>query len=99
MPAKGAWCAYAGLRREAIATADTRRLALHTLQTLPGWPSTLRLQVRDGRVDGALLDSIGPEAASEKKYLVKQGPAYQAFDERGEALNSLPSHGDNFFAR
>lgn len=90
--------AYAGLRREAIATADTRRLALHTLQTLPGWPSTLRLQVRDGRVDGALLDSIGPEAASEKKYLVKQGPAYQAFDERGGALNSLPSHGDNFFA-
>ncbi|MBS7675375.1 hypothetical protein KIN13_18355, partial [Vibrio cholerae] len=72
--------AYAGLRREAIATADTRRLALHTLQTLPGWPSTLRLEVRDGRVDGALLDSIGFETASEKKYLVKQGPAYQAFD-------------------
>lgn len=90
--------AYAGLRREAIATADTRRLALHTLQTLPGWPSTLRLEVRDGSVEGALLDSIGPETASEKKYLVKQGPSYQAFDERGEALNSLPRNGDNFFA-
>ncbi|EIK61283.1 NEL-type E3 ubiquitin ligase domain-containing protein [Pseudomonas lactis] len=90
--------AYAGLRREAIATADSRRLALNTLETLPGWPSTLRLEVRDGRIDGALLDSIGPQAASAKKYLVKQGPGYQAFDERGEALNSLPRNGDNFFA-
>lgn len=90
--------AYAGLRREAVASADSRRLALQTLHTLPGWPSTLRLEVHDGRVGGAVLDSIGPQTASEKKYLVKRGPSYQAFDERGEALNSLPRNGDNFFA-
>lgn len=90
--------AYAGLRSETIASADSRRLALHSLERLPGWPDTLRLEVRDTRVDGALLDSIGPQTASEKKYLVKRGPRYQAFDDRGEALNSLPVEGDNFYA-
>lgn len=90
--------AYAGLRSETIASADSRRLALHCLERLPGWPDTLRLEVRDTRVDGAVLDSIGPQAASEKKYLVKHGPRYQAFDDRGEALNSLPVAGDNFYA-
>ncbi|MFD2884106.1 hypothetical protein ACFS4T_20900 [Pseudomonas lini] len=32
-----------------------------------------------------------------RKYVVKRGPSYQAFDERGEALNSAPASGDNFF--
>ncbi|RAH01485.1 MULTISPECIES: NEL-type E3 ubiquitin ligase domain-containing protein [unclassified Pseudomonas] len=90
--------AYAGLRSEVIAPADSRRLALHTLQTLPGWPDTLRLEVRSTNTRGTLLDSIGAEDAAQKKYLVKQGPSYQAFDEREEALNSLAADGDNFFA-
>ncbi|WP_330211163.1 NEL-type E3 ubiquitin ligase domain-containing protein [Pseudomonas sp. AM4(2022)] len=90
--------AYAGLRSEVMASADSRRLALHTLQVLPGWPDTLRLEVRDGSISGALLDSIGAETASEKKYLVKQGPSYQAFNERGEELNSVPTEGDNYYA-
>ncbi|WP_219266313.1 NEL-type E3 ubiquitin ligase domain-containing protein [Pseudomonas sp. Xaverov 259] len=90
--------AYAGLRSESMASADSRRLALHALAALPGWPETLRLEVRDGSPGGALLDSIGAEAANEKKYLVKRGPSYQAFNERGEELNSVPPYGDNFFA-
>lgn len=90
--------AYAGLRSETIAGADSRRLALHTLQTLPGWPDTLRLEIRSTTSQGELLDSIGATNAAQKKYLVKHGPSYQAFDERGEALNSLASQGDNFFA-
>ncbi|TSD77503.1 hypothetical protein FFI16_014085 [Pseudomonas sp. KBS0710] len=90
--------AYAGLRSESMASADSRRLALHALAALPGWPETLRLEVRDGSPSGALLDSIGAEAANEKKYLVKRGPGFQAFNERGEELNSVPLYGDNFFA-
>ncbi|QOY69366.1 DUF6543 domain-containing protein [Pseudomonas sp. OST1909] len=90
--------AYAGLRSETMATADSRRLALHTLETLPGWPDTLRLEVRSTNTQGELLDSIGAPSAPQKKYLVKHGPSYQAFDERGEALNSLAVEGDNFFA-
>ena len=90
--------AYAGLRSETMASADSRRLALYTLEKLPGWPDTLRLEVREGSDSGTLLDSIGSPTAPDKKYLVKKGPRYQAFDERGEALNSLPTEGDNFYA-
>jgi Leucine-rich repeat (LRR) protein len=90
--------AFAGLRSENIATADSRRLALHTLENLPGWPAGLRLEVREGSLEGSLLDSVGTEADGEKKYLIKKGAQFQAFNDRGEALNSLPRHGDNFYA-
>lgn len=90
--------AYAGLRSQSMASADSRRLALHSLESLPGWPDTLRLEVRAGSIDGTLLDSVGSQAAPEKKFLVKHGPSFQAFNERGEALNSVPRAGDNFYA-
>ncbi|WP_434768764.1 dermonecrotic toxin domain-containing protein [Pseudomonas triticicola] len=90
--------AYAGLRSENIASTDSRRLALHTLEELPGWPADLRLEVREGNPEGPLLDSVGAETAGEKKYLIKKGAQFQAFDDRGEALNSLPRNGDNFYA-
>lgn len=90
--------AYAGLRSERIASADSRRLALHALENLPGWPDTVRLEIREGSDTGALLASIGAENAPVKKYLVKNGPRYQAFNERGDTLNSVPREGDNFYA-
>ncbi|WP_080902536.1 NEL-type E3 ubiquitin ligase domain-containing protein [Pseudomonas fluorescens] len=90
--------AYAGLRSENVASADSRRLALHTLEQLPGWTDSVRIEVREGNDAGLLLDSIGSETASEKKYLIKKGAQFQAFDELGLALNSLPRNGDNFYS-
>lgn len=90
--------AYAGLHLENMAAGDSTRLALHALQRLPGWSDQLRLEVREGSISGALLDGIGSETAPQRKYLVKHGPVYQAFNARGESLNSLPRHGDNFYA-
>ncbi|PKH17978.1 dermonecrotic toxin domain-containing protein [Pseudomonas fluorescens] len=90
--------AYAGLRSETMALRDSRRLALHTLEKLPGWPQTLRLEIREDSGSGPLLDSIGSDSARDKRYLVKKGPRFQAFNERGEELNSLPTQGDNFYA-
>lgn len=90
--------AYAGLHMESLTSADSKRLALQTLSKLPGWSDQLRLEVREGSISGGLLDSIGSEAATQCKYLVKRGPQYQAFNEGGEALNSLPRDGDNFYA-
>ncbi|HWH89660.1 MAG TPA: DUF6543 domain-containing protein, partial [Pseudomonas sp.] len=89
--------AHAGLRRENIASADSRRLALHTLEQLPGWPQTVRLEVREGSDSGTLLDSVGDAQAAEKKFLIKTGAQFQAFNDRGEALNSVPRTGDNFY--
>ncbi|NVZ18825.1 NEL-type E3 ubiquitin ligase domain-containing protein [Pseudomonas costantinii] len=90
--------AFAGLYMENIASASSRRLALHTLAELPGWPNSLRLEVREGHIEGPLLDAVGSDAGATRKYLVKKGPFFQAFNERGEALNNLPRHGDNFYA-
>lgn len=89
--------AYAGLHMENMAAADSKRLALHTLSKLPGWQDLVRLEIREDSISGRLLDSIGSQTAAHTKYLVKKGPHYQAFNERGEALNSLPRHGDNFY--
>ncbi|MGY2293230.1 NEL-type E3 ubiquitin ligase domain-containing protein [Pseudomonas sp. SDO528_S397] len=90
--------AYAGLHMENLASASSRRLALHTLSRLPGWSDSVRLEVRDAHIDGPLLDAVGDANARVRKYLVKQGPFFQAANERGEMLNSVPRHGDNFYA-
>ncbi|WP_085725694.1 NEL-type E3 ubiquitin ligase domain-containing protein [Pseudomonas sp. R37(2017)] len=90
--------AFAGLHRESMSSPDSRWLALHALEKLPGWSGEVRLEVRDGHINGPLIDGVGNENAASRKYVVKQGPSYRAFDERGEALNSVPAVGDNFFA-
>lgn len=90
--------AYAGLYMDNLACADSQRLALHTLAKLPGWSDDVRLEMREGHVGGERLDAIGDEAASSRQYLVKKGPYFQAYDEQGEALNSLAGDSDNFFA-
>ncbi|WP_167748722.1 NEL-type E3 ubiquitin ligase domain-containing protein [Pseudomonas kribbensis] len=90
--------ALAGLRSETMASADSRHLALQTLGRLPGWSSDVRLEIREGSINGPMLDAIGSETASTRKYLVKYGDAYQAVNERDEPLNSIPHKGDNFYA-
>lgn len=89
--------AYAGLHSDNIVSADSRRLALHSLKRLPGWPSTLRLEVREGSDTGALLESIGDKSAPEKTYLIKNGPRYYAFNERGEVFDSVSRRGGSFY--
>lgn len=89
--------AFAGLHSENLASAASRRLALFALEQLPEWPLTLLLEIREGSTAGALLDSIGEPTAAVKRYLVKNGPFYQAFDEHGVALNRLQRTDDSFY--
>jgi len=90
--------AIAGLHMENSAGGDSQWLALRALERLPGWSDEVRLEVREGSVDGPLIDSIGSESAGQTQYLVKRGPVYQAYNAHGEALNGVPRRGDNFFA-
>ncbi|MEX3775270.1 NEL-type E3 ubiquitin ligase domain-containing protein [Pseudomonas sp. MYb118] len=87
----------AGLHTPNLLSADSKRLALHTLARLPGWSGKVRLEIRDGHIEGPLVDAIGDPACATRKYLVKKGPMYQAFNDRGETLNGLPRDGDNFY--
>lgn len=96
--------ALAGMQLDSLASFDSQRLALRALEKLPGWPEKLRLEVRRRDVTGKLLDSIGSETAEEVKCLVTDGyqhhqvKQFQAFDQQGNALNSVPKHGNNFYA-
>jgi Leucine-rich repeat (LRR) protein len=55
--------AYEGLYVDILQSQDSRRLALHTLQTLPGWQQDLHIEVRQGSEYGPLLDTIGIPSA------------------------------------
>ncbi|WP_347901544.1 hypothetical protein [Pseudomonas purpurea] len=70
-----------GFYRASLETADTHRLALHSLDSLPGWPADLRIEVRDFSHDGPLRDSIGPIDAPALGILIRAEDAtYQVYD-------------------
>ncbi|MCR4539858.1 hypothetical protein NUV89_15775 [Pseudomonas sp. 18.1.10] len=59
--------AYEGLQVDALANPDSQRLALRTLETLPGWRRGTRVELREHSASGTLLDAIGsPDAAPHK---------------------------------
>jgi Leucine-rich repeat (LRR) protein len=89
--------ALCGLRLDSMASTASDRLALHSLQLLPGWTAQMRVEVRAGSILGPLLDSVGSLTASPNYYLVKSLDTYRAFDAQGVALNSIPAHGRNLF--
>lgn len=78
-----------GLYLDSVTSLDSDRLALHMLETLNGWSADVRIEMRDSRFDGALLDSIGRSEAPLRKVLVRQGGHYQAHDGSGEQLHGL----------
>ncbi|MHC8365758.1 dermonecrotic toxin domain-containing protein [Pseudomonas sp. ZT5P21] len=55
--------AYEGFYLDGMDTPDHFRLALHSLESMPGRPARLRLEVREFSANGSLLDSIGPADA------------------------------------
>ena len=78
--------AYEGLYLSAAATPDSERLTLHMLQSLPGWPADIRIEVRSSDVNGPVLDSIG-FAVGAARILVRHDDRYRAFTPEGQALN------------
>jgi hypothetical protein len=86
--------AYEGLFLEFLHTADTDRLALHTLETLPNWPGDVRIEIREHSLTGPLRDSIGSQDASVRKVLVSSDGDYQARDAADQHLHGA----DNLFA-
>ncbi|MGW8464512.1 NEL-type E3 ubiquitin ligase domain-containing protein [Pseudomonas sp. CLCA07] len=52
--------AYEGLYIESSSSIDSERLALHSLEALPGWPKDAHFELREYGAQGKLLDAIGP---------------------------------------
>jgi len=67
---------------------DTLKLALVSLEKLPGWPEDLMIEVRQGSTSGQLLNRVGSPTASQVKTLVKRGKTYQAHDSEGNELHA-----------
>jgi hypothetical protein len=77
---------------------DTRKIALHLLERLPGWPQDLRIEVRDGAFGGPLLDGIGERSTTQRRILVKRGAGFQAVDMQGNPLQTNLLERENFFS-
>lgn len=93
--------AYEGLYLDTVDNPDTCRLALHSLENLSGWPSWVRLELRQYRTDGELLDAIGPTHALTRRTLVatpdgqyipenSQGALFGSTDFYTAVLQALP---------
>ena len=82
--------AYEGLYLEGMANKDTEALVLNSLASVPGWADDLRLEVREGNMEGELRASVGKVDAAERKVLVHVGDGcYEAFDARGQGLHGV----------
>lgn len=72
------WCAqetrvaraYEGLHLDSQTHLDSHRLALRTLETLPGWHRGSRVELRQYSLQGSVLDAIGSPDFPSKRTLV-----------------------------
>lgn len=63
--------AYEGLFMDALGDVDSQRLALRSLELLPGWVRGTRLELRQYSANGEVLDAIGHPDASTRRVLVQ----------------------------
>lgn len=80
--------ALMGLVWPQLANAGTRRIALGTLERLPGWPRDFSFQVREGHLTGRLLEQVGPAGAAVRRTIVESAEGFQVFDEQGHNLGA-----------
>ncbi|CAI8894400.1 NEL domain-containing protein [Pseudomonas sp. IT-P253] len=81
--------AYEGLYLDSVDNPDTRRLALHSLENLPGWNPDVRIEVVRFDYRGRVLDSIGRSDAPIRRTLVeREDLTFQSHDDEGNVLHS-----------
>lgn len=63
--------ALEGLHMDALENNDTHRLALHSLENLPGWSTQVRLEIINFSSTGKVWDAIGNPQAPIRRVLVR----------------------------
>ncbi|MPR04639.1 hypothetical protein F0169_22740 [Pseudomonas sp. MAFF 212408] len=81
--------AWSGVFLDSMSDRESVPLALHTIERLPGWPSSHKIDVYDGSREGELLGSIGPADARVHHTLLRQGELYTCLDAEGQPSDSL----------
>lgn len=74
---------------------DSLTLMISTLEQLPGWPASIRVEVRDASASGPLLYKAGTDSAESCHVVIRDRGRYQARDSQG---NALPATADLFDA-
>lgn len=81
--------AYEGFYLDSVENTDTIRLALHSLENLPGWNPEVSIELHEYRYGGRQLDRIGNADATIRRTVVEnENGTYQPCDEQGNALHS-----------
>ncbi|HDS1815655.1 TPA: hypothetical protein QEM96_000270 [Pseudomonas putida] len=80
--------ACAGLRQRQAVNGDTEKLAIGLVHKLAPWPEALRVELRAGTAQGALLGQAGAESAKEVVCIVREKKTYRIHD---EAVNPRPT--------
>jgi Leucine-rich repeat (LRR) protein len=83
--------ALTGLYLPQLANADTDKLTLGLMERVQGWNDDCRLEVRQGSVTGALLDSVGEADAQSRGVIVKTSTGYQVTQTNGNVSSTLQS--------
>lgn len=78
--------AYEGLYSDACSNADSDRITAHLLKDLPTWPADLRIDIHQANLQGHLLQSAGPRAASQHRQIARTQGGYQAYDASGKLV-------------
>lgn len=89
--------ACAGLRGAEAVNPDCERLALGLVERLLPWPASVRIELREAKVDGALLASQGSAQAStvlrvvkaKGGYTLQDGPGAEHASDRDSLLRAL----------
>lgn len=86
--------AYEGLFLNTAITPDSEWLTLKTLETLPGWPRDVRLEIRTGTVDGPLRNALGDDNAPIRRVLLASNNRYSAWEAQHLKLHDA----DDFYS-
>lgn len=75
--------ARASLHMDSADTTETPAIMLSTLEQVPGWPTALRIEIREKDAVGQLLFSSGAEEAASHCVITRSGEHYQLQDSQG----------------
>ncbi|MEG0635360.1 MAG: NEL-type E3 ubiquitin ligase domain-containing protein [Pseudomonas sp.] len=83
--------ACAGLRQWQAVNEDTEKLALGLVQALAAWPDSLRVELRAGSIEGALVGRAGAESAQKVISLVRDERTYSVHQPAGSQPGATDS--------
>ncbi len=79
--------ALQSLHLASVSTDDTPVMLLATLERMPGWPTAHRIEVRDQNSIGRLLGCTGPDNATLRYTVTREGPQFRLRDAQGKPLH------------